>query len=119
MREVNSHLHEIVTVQRLASSQPDYDPILGEYIDNNKVYDNIDISVLFEGTTVNRDKFIDYVDNGVLDNTDMTMIVDLPDYVNITDKVVRLWVVFEVLWVIERPYYNEYGLKRALINNAA
>jgi hypothetical protein len=120
MRELHSHLHEIVTIQRLASAQPDYDPILQEYVNNNnKVYDTINISALVEGTTVNRDKFLDYVDSGLLDQTDKTMIIDLPDSVLLTDKLLREGTVYEILRVIERPYFYECGLKRALINNAA
>lgn len=117
MRQLDSEFHENVSVKKLSSLQPDFDPILEQYI-WDKQYEVTTLSVLLDEIEATKNSWIRIIDAGKLENIDLVMTTELDISLDSDDRVVRQdWTEYEIKWIATNVYQKLVWLKKSVVSN--
>ena len=114
IREVGSTMHEDVVHKTVSSEQPAFDPIFQEWVDDNKSYEDVTVSVLLDPFESAKASFIKILEAGKLEDVDWIMTVDFPTTVDKADKFVFNDTNYDVKWIVPHPFQRLVGLKKSL-----
>ena len=115
MRMQVSDMHQAVTIKTPSGTQPNFDPILNEYITpSQEVYVDTTRQALIDESGIHKERWINVVGAGKYESINYVMTLEIDEKVEITDKVILPdGELYLIDWIYTLPYQVFYGLKKS------
>jgi len=121
MRMRDSDVHQPVTIRKKSILQPNYDPVLKEYTNNNATPEHIDTvyNALVDENQKHKEKWIKEIGAGKYETIDYILTLELDQKITKEDMVTLPdGDVYLVDWIYTLPYQIFYWLKKTFKNNS-
>lgn len=115
IRQSKSIYHTSVSVKTDNLVQPNYDPILKEYVGTREQTESI-YSVLIDPVESAKNAFINVIDAGKMENIVYVMTMDLDMNIHKNAKISFDETVYNVSWIVKLPYQILVWLDKSVKN---
>ena len=111
MVEENTWIHETVTIDSLATTQDNYDELLGEWV-WDKTFTTRTANVLMDAAKLMKNKFMSMTEWWAMENIEYVMTILYPEEIINSDKIIYKWDTYEIKWIIHFPHQLQVWLDK-------
>ena len=116
VRQLLSPMHEDIIWWIPDATQPNYDPLLEEYVKQGQKMNNTVIKALIDPIDSAKATYIKFIEAGKLEDIDFVLTADFPDVVTSKHKFTYLDSIYEVKWILPQEWQTLIGLKKSVIS---
>ncbi len=115
MVEINSRLHENISIITLWWTQTNYDTLMWEWV-WIKTTTTKTVSVLMDVAQALKSDFIKMLWGWKMENVEYIMTLQYPENIAKTDKVLYNWIEYGITWILPFPHQQLVWLSKNIIN---